>query len=90
VDVPPLPGINLIDISILVPKELTKIKDKVLQLQGEIEMMQKFDSDFKANIFKGINDADKEKLETGEIKSGYLSGFNSSISMQKHLISKEI
>ena len=53
-------------------------------------MMQKFDKDFKENMFKGVKDEDKDKLEAGEMNSGYLSGFNSSISMQKHLISKEI
>ena len=65
VTVAPLPGLSLTDISLLIPKELAKINDQVLRLQEEIDLMKKFDTDFQQNIFKGIGEEDKSKLEAG-------------------------
>ena len=74
------PRLSLADFQVLIPSERKAIEGQVKKLEQELELVSKFNTDFNANLYDGIDiDQDTQKLRT---YVGYFSEFRDTINRE--------
>ena len=73
---------------VFVPAERSQIQDQIKNLQKEIELVEKFNSDFNTNLYEGIDiDEEAQKLRA---QVGYFEEFTDVIKREQHRMESEV
>ena len=82
------PRLSLTDFQVLIPNERKAIEDQIKKLEQELDIVSKFNTDFNANLYDGIDiDQDTQKLKT---YVGYFSEFRDTIKREQNHIEHEV